>query len=276
MVLMPDRFPACCAETLRWEGGYSNDPYDPGGATMKGVIQRVYDGYRRGKGQPTQAVRMISDAEVLDIYRRNYWDAVRGDELPAGVDMALYDYGVNSGPAQAVRSLQRVLRMNNVDGHLGAATLAAIQNRDPVTLVQELMAERRRFLRSLSTFWRFGTGWMRRCDGIERAAVGMAGHAAPPVLAQAQPLLDMDAQSVAQGRASPDAPTAPWSVTTSLGVGGSGGVGYEVAQAFARAGSFDPKALAIALLSSPTFWMAIATLTTAAFAYFWHRRHAVQ
>jgi lysozyme family protein len=129
---MPDRFTACLAETLRWEGGWSNDPYDPGGATMRGVIQRVYDGWRDGQRLPRRSVRLIEDGELQAIYRANYWALVRGDELPAGVDLAVFDAGVNCGPGTAVRMLQQALGGGlKADGHIGPATMAAVARTYP-------------------------------------------------------------------------------------------------------------------------------------------------
>lgn len=198
-----DRCAQTLAETLKWEGGYSNVKEDPGGPTMHGVTQRVYDGYRRKQELPTRAVRLIERAEEVAIYRGSYWAAVRGDDLPAGVDLAVFDYGVNSGPGRAIMALQRAVGAK-ADGHLGEATLDAVLARDPRELVGKIMAGRRAFLRSLSTFPTFGVGWMNRCAGIEKAALGMA-DAHPAVVASvstlAAPLPDVDVQSAEQGRA---------------------------------------------------------------------------
>lgn len=277
------RFVQCVPITLRYEGGYSNDPYDPGGATMKGIIQRVYDGYRVSKGLRSQDVRRITDAEVNEIYYRNYWLAIRADELPAGVDLAMFDFCVNSGPGQAARSLQRVLGVK-IDGHLGQATLAAVYAKNPGNLVRDLMAERRRFLRSLSTFWRFGKGWLSRCSGIEEAATLMVGRTVtldPSEYHEVfgllpQPHQDPDVQSASQGRATPDEATGPWNTTVTMGATGSGGIAYEISQAFQRMQEFSPRGFILALLSSPTFWMAAVTLGSAAAFYLWSRRRSAQ
>ncbi len=195
---MKDREPACLAETLKWEGLWSNDPRDPGGPTMKGVIQREYDRYRRSKGLPTRTVRVIEQDELLEIYRTGYWDPVRGDDLPAGVDLCLFDFAVNSGPGRAIMSCQHVLGIG-IDGKMGDATVKAIKARDPVELCRALVADRLRFLRALGTFRHFGVGWTRRCQGIEAAAVAAAG-AVPETIAAA-PNSNPDRQSKSQGRA---------------------------------------------------------------------------
>jgi lysozyme family protein len=74
------------------EGGFVNNPNDPGGATNKGITQRVYDGYRRKKSLPLQSVALMSDVECWEIYEEQYWNPIIGDELPSGLDYALYDF----------------------------------------------------------------------------------------------------------------------------------------------------------------------------------------
>ena len=106
---MKENFSRSYAAALKEEGGFSNHPKDPGGATMRGVTQRVYDAYRINKGEYKQSVGRISDFEVRDIFKRQYWDAVKADELPAGVDYAVFDFAINSGPSRAVKELQRIV-----------------------------------------------------------------------------------------------------------------------------------------------------------------------
>lgn len=169
---MKQNFDTILAEILKSEGGYVNHPRDPGGATNKGVTQRVYDDYRRLQGLPVQNVRGISQREVGAIFRNGYWDTVKADSLPSGVDYAVVDLAYNSGTNRAARFLQGVLGVDT-DGKIGPKTLAAIK--DPVAVVKALMAKRRAFLRDLDTFDTFGKGWMARCDRVEKEAVEMAG-----------------------------------------------------------------------------------------------------
>lgn len=155
--------------TTNWllvhEGGYVNHPKDPGGATNRGVIQRTYDGYRVRKGLPKQSVKMITNQEVWDIYKSQYWDPISGDLLPAGLDYALYDFSVNSGSSRAVRFLQELLHVK-VDGALGNATLAAIQGHNNIeSLIEELCTKRWEWMKTLTTFKTFGVGWTRRVMG---------------------------------------------------------------------------------------------------------------
>lgn len=158
---------------LKWvlahEGGYVNHPKDPGGATNMGVTQRVYDGYRARRGLHKQSVRAITADEVAEIYKRQYWDAVKADDLPSGVDYAVFDYAVNSGPGRAVKDLQREVGAT-VDGVMGFRTLAAVQQQDPFDLIERLCNRRMRFLKSLRHWGTFGRGWTARVMGVKDGA----------------------------------------------------------------------------------------------------------
>lgn len=164
---------------LKHEGGYVNHPADPGGATNKGVTQRVYDAYRQRKGLPKQSVRGITSDEVAEIYKRQYWDAVKGDDLPSGLDYAVFDYAVNSGPRRAIQDLQRELGVTP-DGIVGQITLAAVASQDVFGLIDRLCNRRLRFLRALRHYKTFGRGWERRVAEVAEAATAMAQGAVPP------------------------------------------------------------------------------------------------
>lgn len=150
------------------EGLYVNDPKDPGGATMRGITQRVYDGFRARQGLPLRSVKHITDQELQMIYRLQYWDVVQGDRLPAGLDYAVFDYAVHSGPGKAVKDLQRELGVK-ADGVMGQVTLAAAKAIEAAgkiaDLIRRLCARRTAFLQKLKTFPRFGRGWTRRVEG---------------------------------------------------------------------------------------------------------------
>ncbi|MBB3771503.1 lysozyme family protein [Angulomicrobium tetraedrale] len=148
------------------EGGYANHPADPGGATNRGVTQRVYDGWRTRKGQPARSVREITPAEVAAIYDMQYWDKVRGDDLPAGIDYVVFDGGVHSGPVQSVKWLQRALGVA-ADGSIGAATLGALEaHPDHDALIADIIARRLAMLRGLKTWSTFGKGWSSRLKDV--------------------------------------------------------------------------------------------------------------
>lgn len=119
---MKPNFERCLAETLAHEGGWADHPLDPGRATMKGVTIGTFAGFK-GRKVSKAELRAISDAELRAIYRNGYWDKVRGDELPAGLDMVAFDGSVNSGPARGARWVQQSLGVT-VDGKVGPETIA--------------------------------------------------------------------------------------------------------------------------------------------------------
>lgn len=179
---------------LAHEGGYVNHPKDPGGPTNRGVTQRVYDAYRQNKGLASRSVRLIDALELYEIYDRQYWDAVKADKLPAGLDYAVFDYAVNSGPQRAVKDLQRALNDNanyygisgniSTDGVMGQLTLAAaIQaaSVNEVELISRYCERRMTFLRSLRTWKTFGKGWKRRVvgntEGSQKGDIGVLDYA---------------------------------------------------------------------------------------------------
>lgn len=162
-------FDRALVSVLRHEGGFSNHPRDPGGATMKGVTQRVYDAYCTRQGKPKQSVRDISDTELHDIYRRQYWDRIEGDTLPAGIDYVVFDGAVNSGPAQSIKWMQRAIKIDSADGTLGELTLAKVGDHyDNDLLVADICSRRMAFLKSLTTWDAFGKGWSQRVSDVKR------------------------------------------------------------------------------------------------------------
>jgi lysozyme family protein len=170
---MNDNFATCLSSVLIHEGGYVNDPQDPGGATNKGITQRVYDDWRASLGQPARSVRAIEQGEVEAIYRKQYWDAVAGDQLPEGLDYCLFDFAVNSGANRAARFLQRCLNLDE-DGKIGPVTLAAVANANVPELIGEICDARLHFLMGLPTFPRFGRGWSARVAEVRADAEIMA------------------------------------------------------------------------------------------------------
>lgn len=169
-------FPKALSLVLLSEGGYSNDPVDGGGATNHGITQRVYTAYQTSQGlrSAPHSVKIITDSEVAAIYKEQYWDAIRGDDLPAGIDYCVFDEAVNSGVVRAAQSLQRNVG-TNVDGHIGLMTLSAVANAKPATLIRAYGAERLSFLKKLSNWWRFGKGWASRVAFVQNQALKMAG-----------------------------------------------------------------------------------------------------
>ena len=171
-------FKPSLALTLAHEGNFVNHPKDPGGATFKGVTQAVYNAYRRNKGLEERSVREITNAELTEIYDVKYGRVAGCNLLPAGLDYAVFDYAVNSGPARAIKDLQRTINsVGNqlgltvkvgVDSDFGQATLDAANacmNIDEVAFIESYCNRRMDFLHSLKTFKTFGKGWTRRVLG---------------------------------------------------------------------------------------------------------------
>lgn len=165
---------------LMHEGGYVDHPADPGGATNKGITWRTYNAWRDSVGRPPADVRDISDTEVSAIYKAQYWNAVLGDMLPSGVDYAVFDFAVNSGPARAVKFVQRIVGAD-ADGQMGRITLEAIRKVDPTFLIERLCDERLAWLKRLRTWSTFGRGWARRVEEVRRKATAMAEGSSRPV-----------------------------------------------------------------------------------------------
>ncbi|MFG1349107.1 glycosyl hydrolase 108 family protein [Xanthobacter autotrophicus] len=169
-----ENFEAALAAVLVHEGGYSNHPDDPGGPTMKGIIKRVYDDYRRSKGLPIRDVRKITKAEIGDIYKTRYWDLARCDDLPTGLDYVVFDGAVNSGVGQAAKWLQRALGVE-VTAKVNASTIKAAQQAPDVdAIVTGVQYRRLAMLKGLRTWPVFGKGWGRRVAEVRRLGLALA------------------------------------------------------------------------------------------------------
>jgi len=161
---------------LAHEGGYTNHPSDPGGPTNFGIT--IYDYRKYVKPNATAAdVRAMSVVEAKAIYRSKYWAAQRCDELPAGVDYAVFDYGVNSGIGRSGKVLRRALLLSDRTSVIDDEAIAAVRATDASRVVTEICEERLRFLQSLSTWKVFGAGWGRRVADVKKAALAMASGA---------------------------------------------------------------------------------------------------
>jgi lysozyme family protein len=186
---MNKNFQRALAAVLKHEGGYVNHPRDPGGATNKGVTQAVYDASRKLWGYGTRSVKFITDAEVSTIYRTQYWDAVAGDDLPEGLDYAVFDYAVNSGPSRSIKHLQIVIGVQ-ADGKMGFVTHTAIRRMPVKRIIEDLCSIRMKFLKGLNTWDTFGRGWSSRVEGVKATALQWASEArteAPEVPATTLP-----------------------------------------------------------------------------------------
>jgi lysozyme family protein len=167
-----ENFDKCFELVLEDEGGYVNDPRDPGGRTNMGVTQRAWESYLNRSVTETE-MRTLTPENVKPFYKAMYWDKLKGDQLPAGVDYAAYDLAVNSGVSRAAKWLQEIAGVA-VDGIIGPKSLEAIRACDAEEVVDVICDMRLEFLQRLSTFGTFGKGWSRRVAEVKEKATSMA------------------------------------------------------------------------------------------------------
>lgn len=180
---------------LAHEGGYSNNPADPGGPTNFGITIADYRRYvKPNAGAGDVKAMKVDDAKK--IYRAKYWDAQKCDDLPAGVDYAVFDYGVNSGIGRSAKVLQRIVGVT-ADGSIGPNTLDAVATLKPANLINAICDERLAFLKRLKTWSVFGRGWGRRVSEVRSIALAMANT--PAAIPDASSLME-------QAKAPPEKP----------------------------------------------------------------------
>ena len=154
-------------QIMKWvgisEGNYVDHPKDPGGATNHGITIGTLAAWRKKRVSKTDVLNLTKE-EADQIYKAQYWDTVKGDDLPSGIDYAVFDYGVNSGPSRAIKSLQKALGVT-ADGVIGMITLNAVRNCDAPSVITKICEERWAFMKRLRTWPTFGKGWTRRVMG---------------------------------------------------------------------------------------------------------------
>ena len=196
---------------LASEGGYVNHPRDPGKATNMGITIATLRAWR-GTKVTNKDVQNLTQAEALAIYKAQYWDTVRADLLPLGLDYLTFDYAVNSGPARAIKDLQRTVGAND-DGVIGQKTLSKIKEYVTTKGMQALLnsyASRRwNFVQGLSTFSTFGKGWRRRIWGEHMGMQVSDSGAADRAFKLSQERYDeITMPQPAPGKAEPEKPGA--------------------------------------------------------------------
>ncbi len=165
-------FEKCLEIILHHEGGYVNHPKDPGGETNLGVTKRVYEEWGG-----TKDMKDLTVEDVAPIYKKNYWDRVKGDDLPNGLDLCIFDFAVNAGPGRAAKMIQKMIGVT-VDGGIGPNTLRALGLYEEevggvAEVIVEYQKQRQAYYESLSTFDTFGRGWTRRVDETTITATEM-------------------------------------------------------------------------------------------------------
>lgn len=160
---------------LREEGGFVNDPHDPGGMTNLGVTRAVWERYN-GHASSEAEMRSLTPMQVGPLYKTQYWDKVCGDQLPGPLALCVFDFAVNGGVNRAARYLQMMVGAGT-DGVIGPGTLAAVQQyvgqHGVDGAVKAYQDKRRGFYHSLGTFARFGRGWLSRVDYVQQQALAM-------------------------------------------------------------------------------------------------------
>jgi lysozyme family protein len=169
---MKENFDSVLAHVLKSEGGWSDNPADPGGATMKGITFEVFKTFKRNTHLTKDDLKNISDQDVHDIYKTLYWDKVHGDELPNGIDYATFDAAVNMGVGRASKLLQKSVGVT-ADGVIGQGTLQAVKETNSETILNAFTEEKELFYKSLPTFGTFGKGWMNRVAEVKTIATSM-------------------------------------------------------------------------------------------------------
>lgn len=168
---MKYNFDKCLEMVLKHEGGYVNHSKDPGGETNLGVTHITYSRWLE-KPVTTDMMKALTPKDVAPIYKAQFWNVCRCDDLPSGLDWLTFDWGVNSGPSRAAKALQEASGAT-VDGHIGPNTIKHIKDFPVSDLIRRVSDLRLEFYQSLKTFDTFGKGWTRRCEETKEAALEM-------------------------------------------------------------------------------------------------------
>jgi lysozyme family protein len=158
---------------LKSEGGFVNHPSDPGGMTNLGVTKATWENWV-GRESDEAEMRSLTPEKVEPLYKKKFFDAVRGDELPVGLDYLLFDFAVNAGAGRAIKTLQSAVGVTP-DGGFGPLTMAAVQAIEPQELIERFSQAKEDFYRSLNTFNVFGKGWLNRVADVKLKANSMIG-----------------------------------------------------------------------------------------------------
>lgn len=168
-------------QMLASEGGFTDDERDKGnklpdgrkGSTMLGVTQFNWENHI-GHQVTHDQMRKLTAADVEPLYKKKYWDVVRADELPSGIDYLVFDMGVNAGPGRSIKLLQISVGVP-ADGGFGPITMKAVLAADPVELIERFSAEKEAFYLGLNDFAVYGKGWLNRVSAVKIKASSMLG-----------------------------------------------------------------------------------------------------
>jgi len=168
-------FNRCLKLVLHHEGGYVNHPKDPGGMTNMGITKRVYEEWV-GYSVSEHTMQNLKKEDVAPIYKKNYWDRLKCDQLPEGLDLCVFDFGVNAGTGRAAKYLQMLIGATK-DGAIGPNTLALVDEyislRGVPDTIDDYQENRQKYYEKLKTFETFGRGWTRRNNETTEEAIKM-------------------------------------------------------------------------------------------------------
>lgn len=203
------------------------NPYDPGGPTRWGITLAVARQFWK-KNATADDIKTLSLSVALGIYKTRYWDAVRGDDLPGGVDYSTGDYGVNSGVGRAGKVLRRLLSLPDNTSRIDATVLAAVAKRDPKAIVKAMNEERLRFMQSLKIWPTYKNGWTRRVKEVTALSLTLAAAPAVEAPKTVPPIIEND--SAEMGKAALPEPKVAKNtvkVGTPVATGATGGTFWD-------------------------------------------------
>ena len=170
---MQSNFEKCLSEVLKHEGGFVNNPKDPGGITNLGVTKKAWEEYV-GHAVTEADMRALTKDVVKPFYLKRYWNVCRCDDLPTGLDYVVFDIAVNSGTGRAAKFLQSAIGATP-DGAIGPNTINIVQRTElsPKELINIICNRRTVFYKSINGFDTFGNGWLRRSEEVRKTALAM-------------------------------------------------------------------------------------------------------
>jgi lysozyme family protein len=174
-------FDQCMNYLFSVEGGYVDNPRDPGGATNMGITQATLTVWRHASVS-TADVQNLTQDEATAIYHANYWNVLRCGSLPSGIDLMVFDAGVNCGNSHSARTLQTIVGCD-ADGVIGPATLQAVINAvgasSALSIITQFSKAQSDYYHSLATFDTFGAGWLARVAATLKVAQRLAAPSQP-------------------------------------------------------------------------------------------------
>ena len=158
---------------LESEGGFVNNPKDPGGMTNLGVTAKTWSEFK-GRATSEKEMRNLTKDDVAVLYEKKYWDTCKCDDLPSGIDYLVFDFAVNAGPGRSIKILQKAIGVPE-DGSIGPVTLQNIDVMDKSELITRFSNAKKEFYELLPTFPTFGKGWLSRIDTVRGNASRLLG-----------------------------------------------------------------------------------------------------